>query len=400
MNIRNIFFLIGFAPCAIFCSDLSTFSSQFLDTLLPSSLDPAHAHIMPQLEAAAGGFSKGMNSSGYFPDVEYYDSSDRSDWAAAEHLRRCLIFGISSRSNLSVHFMDPDITASARLCLGAWLNSNFYNSNWSVQLTVYEFEVLNLGRWWMQFGTLQIVAKMLFLVPDQQLLQLANNNTFPRLAESDVAAMLGSNRVWGSLILAAVGSLNNNESAVDSAFALMRDVYKLTPGIDGMQPDFSYHMHGPLAYISYGYGSHFLTNALTMELAASGTRWAVSPDEWTALAAYLLDGSRWVVRGSEYMLSAAGRHNTYFFKADAYGLAAGHYHFYAAYPLFAAAFPALSLPPFDSPLSVQLVRILPNFFASRSRGSEVWSACLLQRSVTLVRPVVTLCRCTNSTTRS
>jgi hypothetical protein len=227
----------------------------------------------------------------------------------------------------------------------------------------------------MQFGTLQIVAKMLFLVPDPQLLELANNSTFPRLSEPDVAAMLGSNRVWGSLILAAVACLNNNESSLDSAFALMRGVYQLTAGIDGMQPDFSYHMHGPVAYISYGYGSHFLTNALTMELAASGTRWAVSPEQWAALTGYLLDGSRWVVRGSEYMLSAAGRHNTYFFKPDAFGLAAGHYHFYAAYPLFAAAFPALSLPPFDSPLSVQLVRLLPNFFESRARGSEVRSAC-------------------------
>jgi hypothetical protein len=102
MNIRNIFFLICFAPCAIFCSDLSTFSSQFLDTLLPSSLDPAHAHIMPQLEAAAGGFSKSMNSSGYFPDVEYYDSSDRSDWAAAEHLRRCLIFSLAWLNPMSL----------------------------------------------------------------------------------------------------------------------------------------------------------------------------------------------------------------------------------------------------------------------------------------------------------
>lgn len=223
----------------------------------------------------------------------------------------------------------------------------------------------------MQFGTLQIVAKMLFLVPDQQLLELANNNTFPRLSEANVAAMLGSNRVWGGLVLAAVGCLNNNATAVDSAFALMRGVYKLTPGIDGMQPDHSYHMHGPVAYISYGYGSHFLTNALTMEIAATGTRWSVSPPEWGALCSYLLDGSRWVVRGAEYMLSAAGRHNTFFFNADAHGLASGHYHFYAAYPSFAAAFPALSVPPFDSPLSAQIVRLFPNFFESRFRGGEV-----------------------------
>jgi hypothetical protein len=140
MNVRLcLFCLISFAPCAIFCSDLSTFSSQFLNTLLPSPLDPAHSHILPQLENAAWGFSKGMNFSGYFPDVDYYDSSDRSDWAAAEHLRRCLIFGISSHSNLSTLFSDPDMTASARLCLGAWLKANFYNSNWLATHSVHAF---------------------------------------------------------------------------------------------------------------------------------------------------------------------------------------------------------------------------------------------------------------------
>jgi hypothetical protein len=80
-----------------------------------------------------------------------------------------------------------------------------------------------------KFRTLQIIAKMLFLVPDAQLLALANANTFPRLTEPDVAAMFGSNRVWGGLILAAVGCLNNNASSVDAAFALMRDVYSPHP---------------------------------------------------------------------------------------------------------------------------------------------------------------------------
>ncbi len=89
----------------------------------------------------------------------------------------------------------------------------------------------------MRFGTLQIIAKMLFLVPDAQLLALANANAFHRLTEADVAAMYGSNRVWGGLILAAVACLNNNASSVDVAFALMRDVY--TPPPQTTSPLFS-----------------------------------------------------------------------------------------------------------------------------------------------------------------
>jgi hypothetical protein len=81
--------------------------------LLPSVLDPAHEPVLPLLQDAA----------------DYYDSSNRSDWTAADHLRRCLIFGITTRSDLSALYLDPNITASARLCLGAWLKANFYNSN-------------------------------------------------------------------------------------------------------------------------------------------------------------------------------------------------------------------------------------------------------------------------------
>ena len=132
MRVGKSLLLLACAVGVVLCSDLDTFSSQFLGVLLPSPLDPVHQRILPQLDDAANGYAKMMNSSGLFPDVDYSDSSDRSEWAAAEHLRRCLIFGISSRSNMSAHFMEQRIIDSARSCLSAWLNANFYNSNWSV----------------------------------------------------------------------------------------------------------------------------------------------------------------------------------------------------------------------------------------------------------------------------
>ena len=131
MKVASALFLIICAAAAVMSSDdLSTFGKQFLGVLLPSVLDPAHEHVLPRLQDSAAGYSREINSSGYFADVDYYDSSDRSDWAAAEHLRRCLIFGIASRSDLSALYLDSNITASARLCLGAWLKANFYSSNW------------------------------------------------------------------------------------------------------------------------------------------------------------------------------------------------------------------------------------------------------------------------------
>jgi hypothetical protein len=61
-----------------------------------------------------------------------------------------------------------------------------------------------------------------------------------------------------------------------------------------------------------------------MEAVALGTQWASTPAQWSVVASTLLDGSRWVTRGPEFALSTMGRHNTYFLRADAFGVVSGH----------------------------------------------------------------------------
>ena len=117
--------------------------------------------------------------------------------------------------------------------------------------------------------------------------------------------------------------------------------------------------------MSYAYGGHFMANALSMERAARGTPWALGPapgPHWAALTTYLLDGARWLSRGAEWAAGAMGRHNTYFASADASGVTDGHYHSFAAYPLFGLAFPTWA-PPFDSATAVLYGRLLRHFSA-------------------------------------
>lgn len=179
---------------------------------------------------------QGLNSSGFWTDIDYFDSDARSDWPAAGHLRRCLLFGIAYNSNASMWYLNASYSGAANRCTASWLALSPVNSNW----------------WWMQLGTLQCIAKLLLLVPNATLLAQANADAFPRLTLADVAGFDGANRVWSALIHVLIGALNANATHVDAAFALLVAAYAPVAGgvvSDGLQLDAGFHQHGPLAQV-------------------------------------------------------------------------------------------------------------------------------------------------------
>jgi hypothetical protein len=232
---------------------------------------------------------------------------------------------------------------------------------------------------------LSLVSRLLLLRPNPALLVLANENTFPHLAfPAQVIGFVGANRVWASSIHVLIGLLNVNTTHVDLAYALLHEALLPVSGavgapqVDGMQADSAFHEHGPLMQASYAYGAHFAANALSMETAAVGTRWAMDARHWNSLVSYLLDCVRYLTRGSEFHLGAMGRHNTYFSSSDSFGVTNGHYHVYAAYIHFALAFLVWE-GPFASPLAVHYARLLPPFLGTYARAEELagWHAQIL-----------------------
>ena len=350
-------------------ADLVAYKAALLSTFLPSPSDALSVSVQRNFDAAVPVLRAALSPAGLWPDIVYNDTADRSEWLAAEHLRRCLILGTSSSSaNLVSAFAgDADVRNATLACTRGWITINPNNTNW----------------WWQQFGTPHAVAKLLLLAPSASSLEAAAAAIFPRLSLADVIAFPGANRVWGSFIFAVVGAASDDAARVDAAAPLLHDAMFVTSG-DGIQADASFHEHGPLAYMSFGYGAHFAANALTMEVAARGTRWAMNSSAWGGLARYILDGARWTIRGSEFNVGLMGRHNTYYGDVDSFGIAKGHYHHFAAYAAFPLAFPPLSASPgmtgssrapnstapFSSPLAAHYARLLPAF-ADAPRGDEL-----------------------------
>jgi chondroitin AC lyase len=76
---------------------------------------------------------------------------------------------------------------------------------------------------------------------------------------------------------------------------------------EGIQPDFSFHQHGPLLYFA-GYGHDFAVDTAELAYLARETAFRFLPEQIDILTGYLLDGSRWAVHGrATYDFAAAGR---------------------------------------------------------------------------------------------
>lgn len=117
----------------------------------------------------------------------------------------------------------------------------------------------------------------------------------------------GQNWVWFSGEELVRGLLRRDAHDVQMASEHLQSVDVIvTDAGEGIQPDHSFHQHGPQLYVG-GYGEAFLEDSLTHARLLDGTRFAFAPDKIAILTDYLLDGSRLFVRGSVLDYSAIGR---------------------------------------------------------------------------------------------
>lgn len=334
------------------CADIDTLHAATKSLLLPG-LASSDADVLQHIDSEIPYLLQTLNSSGLFPDVQYNDGADRSEWLTAIHLQRCLMLAVAYASNSSTWSGNATVASASLICTSSWVGHDFQNTNW----------------WWMQFGVPHLVAKSLFLVPNANTLQAANAIIFPRNSLNYTTGWLGANRVWSCTINILIGLVNSNSTHIDASYALLHDGLAITTD-DGIQADLSFHQHGPLAYFSYGYGAHFASNALTAEAVATGTRWSTNGTSpvWNNLAGYITQGARWVSTGGIWHTGAMGRHESYYKSLDSFGVSDGHYHTYAAYTAFSLAFPSY-VAPMDSPLTVLYAPLLP-LFSNRSVGGS------------------------------
>ena len=110
--------------------------------------------------------------------------------------------------------------------------------------------------------------------------------------------MTGQNLVWVTEITAVRGILGARPEAGRGGLPADRRRDPASRRGEGIQPDFSFHQHGPCLY-SHGYGAAFAVDCSRDRHASGRARgWPFRRRRSRCLSHLLLDGSQWMARGS------------------------------------------------------------------------------------------------------
>lgn len=229
-----------------------------------------------------------LRPDGSWPDIDY-KSQVRSRWPTAQHMHRTV--------DLAAVYANPDRKLAGNDQLGEavtrslnyWLENDFICPNW----------------WANEIDVPRNTGRILLLMGDNLPEALRRGMIDTVLSRSRIARR-GQNRVWLSQNVLMRGLLTNNADLVAKAARSIFGRIKITLR-EGVQPDSSFHQHGPQQQFG-NYGRAFIETTTRWGLICDGTSLGLSDTQLAVLRHYCLDGLRWVVWRGRLDVIALGRH--------------------------------------------------------------------------------------------
>jgi len=250
-------------------ADFALIRERLIERLLQQPIDPAKLLVVSQT----------LRPDGTWPDVDYRNRNGGS-WEPFEHLARMRDLAVLFRSDSRT----AELAASVRKALIAWVERDPQSDNW----------------WYNHDGTPYEVGTVLLLMRDAFLPE-----EVPGALEIVRRARVEAGRNKECLIGLMAAVLAEDEGGAETALSSIWSGVRVDAG-EGIQADASYHFHGPQLY-SGGYGRGFAMNTAWLMAMAAGTRFAAPAGKVEVFTRYVLDGSRWMIRGGAFEVTARGR---------------------------------------------------------------------------------------------
>jgi chondroitin AC lyase len=219
---------------------------------------------------------------GTWPDVDYTHQS-RSAWRTPQHLNHLTQLA----SSLYAGSNTPELKPAIHLALNHWLEKDYTNPNW----------------WWNDIGVPRNLSHILLLL-DQEITDEQRKLGTQILLRAQLEKT-GQNLVWLADITAKRGLLNRDADLIKQAYTRIAEEIRISFD-EGIQPDASFYQHGPCLY-NHGYGAGFASDCSRLAALLVGTQFAFPQDKIDKIAFYVLDGSRWMLRGTTPDYGAKGR---------------------------------------------------------------------------------------------
>jgi chondroitin AC lyase len=263
-------------------------------SLAADDLETIRSRVMAPLLSAPDTKSVGrlvlsMESDGTWANIDYSNKS-RSGWQVPTHLSRVAVLARAYSASKSALHGDREVLVAALKGLDAWLRLDPQNPNW----------------WWNQIGVPRTLLPIMLLLDDE--LSETQREAGLKILRRSKIGMTGQNLVWVTEVTAGRGLLENDADLVAKAYRRIADEIRVSMG-EGIQPDFSFHQHGPCLY-SHGYGAGFIVDCSRIAVRVNGTAMAFPADKIELLAHLILDGTQWMVRGNATDFGGEGREIT------------------------------------------------------------------------------------------
>ena len=259
-----------------------------------------------------------MNPDGSFPGLDYYDyeyGPQNTMGPNFANVRALYMAYITPGQEMYMNEQIPEMIER---------NLRFYHAtvNRKYKKGVY------LMSWWnytigIPLNIMPVLALVKDIIPEDLTYALAMDFLYmPDQMESEFVT--GQNAVWYAEQSIFRGALLGNEEEIEKGMEfILRETRMVSitdavsreltfadgiataiPNYEGMQPDGSYHMHGPQFYATYGYNT--VQDFSIIAMVTQGTKYEPK-ERYETIVDNLLDGWIWGGRGTEEDVSLLGR---------------------------------------------------------------------------------------------
>jgi chondroitin AC lyase len=227
-----------------------------------------------------------INDRGQWPGIDY-NSKTRGAWSPRDHLGNLLDISIAYQTKHSKYYHKDKVSEKIHLALNHWLENDFTSPNW----------------WHPQIGIPLLIAPVMVLM-EAELTDEQMDRGY-RILERSKIGMTGQNKVWlsGNVLIRSL--LKRDMDTIKLASESIEEELVISMS-EGIQPDWSYHQHGP--QLQFGnYGLSFVNDMIKWTSILRNTPYQFNEKKISILRNYVLNGQQWVTWKDQLDISACGR---------------------------------------------------------------------------------------------
>jgi chondroitin AC lyase len=262
------------------------------EIVYPEPLVQLHKNIIADILAEPADFDSvekylaALKVDGSWPDIDY-TSKERGGWPPRNHISKLLVIAKAYQTNGTPLYHKKAVSEKIHLALNFWLENDFQCPNW----------------WYPEIGVPQVLAPVMILMEAE--LSAEQFEKGIRILNRSAIGMTGQNKVWQSGNVLLRNLLLKNEDTIRMAATSIQEELVVSTG-EGVQPDWSYHQHGP--QLQFGnYGLAYVGDMIQWITIFRNTPFQFDESKISVLRNYLLEGQQWVTWENLYDISACGR---------------------------------------------------------------------------------------------